>query len=634
MSEILYLRMEELELGLVSLLRASWILATVPIIIACLPLPGLGWFRKILLGFAKRGKILQSNSKLTVPQRFFSHFYVVAIFWTTILLIAVWLYAIRMLPSLIEQDMFSTITSHLTGGSQAFPLSKSLSTKEHVYNVWLSVFLLLLMEVQVVRRFYETIYVFNYSPSARMHIFGYLAGLFFYTAAPLSMCCSFAPEVLNFVKNMVAEFIVKGKDRMLRHEVNVWMFVTPFLKLPWFAWLGAAIFLWGWVHQLRCHEILGSLREKTEKLEEYVIPYGDWFEYVSSPHYSAEIVIYGGLVVASGGADLSLWLLFAFVVANLVFAATETQRWYRHKFDDYPQLGVGLVSLLRTAWIVITLPIVVGLHPLPGLRWLHTTLSQISERGKIVQSNTKLTVPQKFFSHFYAVAILWTTFLLVGVWSYAIGGDSHPHNVWLNVFLLVLMEFHLLRRFYETIYVFNYSPSARMHILTYLLGTLFYILAPLSLCCNFAPQVLDFVKRNGHMSMPKFNNMWMCVTPFLRLPWYTWIGALIFLWGWIHQLRCHQILGSLRDKTEKQKDKYVIPYGDWFEYVSSPHYTAEIVIYGGLLVASGGLDVSLWLLFAFVVSNLVFTATETQAWYRHKFDNYPRNRYIIFPFVY
>ncbi|GKC17123.1 polyprenol reductase 2-like protein, partial [Tanacetum coccineum] len=72
----------------------------------------------------------------------------------------------------------------------------------------------------------------------------------------------------------------------------------------------------------------GSLREKTEKLEEYVIPYGDWFEYVSSPHYSAEIVIYGGLLVASGGADLSLWLLFAFVVANLVFAATETQRCF------------------------------------------------------------------------------------------------------------------------------------------------------------------------------------------------------------------------------------------------------------------------------------------------------------------
>ncbi|KVH95971.1 3-oxo-5-alpha-steroid 4-dehydrogenase, C-terminal [Cynara cardunculus var. scolymus] len=306
MSEIMYLRMEELGLGLVSLLRAAWIAATLPILLACLPLPGLGWFRRALLGFAKRGKILPSNStKLTVPQRFFSHFYVVAIFWTTILLVAVWFYALKMLPSLIEHDLFSTITSHLTGGSHAFSWHKSLSTREHVYNVWLSVFLLLLMEVQVLRRFYETIYVFNYSSSARMHIFGYLAGLFFYTAAPLSLCCTFAPEVFDFVKNLVAEFIVKGKDRMSKPEFNIWMF--------------------------------GSLREKTETLEEYVIPYGDWFEYVSSPHYSAEIVIYGGLLVASGGADLSLWLLFTFVVANLVFAATETQRWYHHKFDDYPR---------------------------------------------------------------------------------------------------------------------------------------------------------------------------------------------------------------------------------------------------------------------------------------------------------
>nr|KAJ0215507.1 hypothetical protein LSAT_V11C300119420 [Lactuca sativa] len=309
--------MEELGLGLVSLLRAAWIIATLPILVACLPLPGLGWFRRTLLGFAKRGKILQSNSKLTVPQRFFSHFYVVAIFWTTFLLIAVWFYAIKMLPSLIEQDLFSTITSHLTGGSHAFPLNKSLSTKEHVYNVWLSVFLLLLMEAQVLRRFYETIYVFNYSPSARMHIFGYLAGLFFYTAAPLSLCCTFAPEVFDFVKNLVAEFIVRGKDRMSRPEFNIWMFVTPFLTLRWYSWIGGAIFLWGWIHQLRCHEILGSLREKTEKLEDYVIPYGDWFEYVSSPHYSAEIVIYGGLVVASGGGDLSLWLLFTFVQLSI-----------------------------------------------------------------------------------------------------------------------------------------------------------------------------------------------------------------------------------------------------------------------------------------------------------------------------
>ncbi|KAL4569745.1 hypothetical protein LXL04_025387 [Taraxacum kok-saghyz] len=225
---------------------------------------------------------------------------------------------------------------------------------------------------------------------------------------------------------------------------------------------------------------------------------------------------------------------------------------------------MDLVSLLRAAWIVIIFPIVVAFVPLPGIRWLNTTLLHMSERGKILQLNSKLTVPQRFFLHFYVVAILWTTLLLVGVWSYATGGGSHDSY---DTFL------------YETIYVFNYSQSARMHIAIYLMGIFFYIMAPLSLCCNFVPQVFDFMKEKHRMSRQGFDNIWMFATPFLRLPWYTWVGASIFLWGWVRQLRCHQILGSLRDKTEK-RDDYVIPYGDWFEYVSSPHYIAEIVFFG------------------------------------------------------
>ncbi|KAL0365624.1 UNVERIFIED_CONTAM: Polyprenol reductase 2 [Sesamum angustifolium] len=93
------------------------------------------------------------------------------------------------------------------------------------------------------------------------------------------------------------------------------------------------------------------------------------------------------------------------------------------------------------------------------------------------------------------------------------------------------------------------------------------------------------------------------------------------------------VKSSLRDNDEKVDD-YAIPRGDWFEYVSSPHYLAEIVIYGGLVVASGFSDITIWLLFGFVVANLVFAAAETQRWYIRKFDNYPRNRYAVIPFVY
>jgi len=47
---------------LVSLLRLSWIAATLPIIIASIPIPKLNFLRQILLGFAKRGKTRHHSS--------------------------------------------------------------------------------------------------------------------------------------------------------------------------------------------------------------------------------------------------------------------------------------------------------------------------------------------------------------------------------------------------------------------------------------------------------------------------------------------------------------------------------------------------------------------------------------------
>ncbi|KAJ6906287.1 LOW QUALITY PROTEIN: hypothetical protein NC652_023895 [Populus alba x Populus x berolinensis] len=486
-----------MELGLVELLRAAWIAGTLPILIASLPCSWLGSFHGLVLGFARRGKIMQSSShrKFTVPQRFFSHFYVVAVAWTTLLLLGTSIYAYRMTPIVSEPFFYSDLGSYLAGRSNIFSFHRSrLMSLENRYRVWLSVFLLLLMEVQVSRRLFETAYVFKYSASARMHIFGYLTGLFFYTAAPLTLCCTCAPEVLKFGINEVSEFILKGTSSMQNIEFHWWDFVNPLLKLGWCQWIGAVIFFWGWIHQLRCHAILmaillllkrkekenklpvyfsgricqkcyacsyimtkvlkmpqslashcvlkqtfnvvkfglstsykkkgghcnvklpkgslwklddfqcnevillhvcrreftsililvcdiywcfvavivsipklercfngrdatpnqltmelwllGSLREHVGKADEYVIPRGDWFEIVSSPHYLAEIVIYAGMVFASGGADLTIWLVFGFVVSNLVFAAAETHRWYLQKFDNYPSNRVAIIPFL------------------------------------------------------------------------------------------------------------------------------------------------------------------------------------------------------------------------------------------------------------------------------------------------
>ncbi|XP_074589275.1 polyprenal reductase 1-like [Curcuma longa] len=325
--------------GFTVALRLAWIAATLPILLASLPIRPLGFLHRMLIGFAARGKIMKkSTSRFTLPQKYFLHFYLVALALTTFLAFSIWFYAYeKMLPLASESLGYETTASYLTGGAHIFSFNKApLVNFELKHQVWRTVFVLLLMDFQVLRRAYETVYVFNYSPSARMHFFGYLAGLFFYTAAPISLGVSCAPEALTYARNQILELILNGKEQMPDIQIDWVLVFKPFIYLEWQQWIGAIIFFWGWLHQYYCHAILGSLR-RNRQADEYVIPHGDWFAHVSCPHYLAEIIIYLGILVASGGSDVTIWLLFLFVISNLAFAAAETHRWYCEKFDDYPK---------------------------------------------------------------------------------------------------------------------------------------------------------------------------------------------------------------------------------------------------------------------------------------------------------
>ncbi|XP_048632985.1 polyprenol reductase 2-like [Brassica napus] len=268
------------------------------------------------------------------------------------------------------------------------------------------------------------------------------------------------------------------------------------------------------------------------------------------------------------------------------------------------ELGIWTVWLVRAAWIATILLMVIGSIPISKLRLFHELMLIFAGRGKILQPSSsqticplllvllwrqKWTVPQKYFSHFYVVGVVWTTFLFAMTWMYALkmapltGGSHVEHwfKVWRAVFLLLLMEIHVLRRLIESFYVFNYSPCARMNILGYFTGLF------LSLSINIAPEVVTFA---GNQILKDAKML---------------------------------IQGSLR-KSPSQAKEYIIPHGDWF----------EMVLYVGLLLASGGTDVTIWLLFGFVVGNLTVAAGETHRWYLRKFENYPANRSAIFPYVY
>ena len=336
-----------MDLGVITfLLRLAWIAGILPILVASVPIKSLNFFHKTLLRFAARGKILQSSDKFAVPQKYFLHFYLVAVVLTTCLTVSTWFYAYReMILVTTEPFQYSTGTINLTGGPHKISGHKyHITSARQRLQVWRTVFVLLLMEAQVLRRLYETQNVFVYSPTAKMHILGYLTGLFFYTAAPLSLGSTCALEALRYLVVQITEFVIKGWTQ-LPVEFEWREMVKPLMDLGWCQWIGAAIFIWGWWHQLCCHAILGSLR-KCRGANDYVIPHGDWFDYVSCPHYLAEIVIYAGILVASGGLDATVWLLFLFVVANLIFAAAETHRWYRLKFDTYPKSRKAIIPFI------------------------------------------------------------------------------------------------------------------------------------------------------------------------------------------------------------------------------------------------------------------------------------------------
>ena len=108
----------------------------------------------------------------------------------------------------------------------------------------------------------------------------------------------------------------------------------------------------------------------------------------------------------------------------------------------------------------------------------------------------------------------------------------------------------------------------------------------------------------------------------------------LFIWANYHQYKCHVILGQLTAYTPSGRKAYKIPYGDWFEYVSSPHYFAEIIIYIALFLVMQGLSQRSMFLVLFVILNLSLGASITHDWYKKKFDSYPKTRSRIIPYLY
>jgi 3-oxo-5-alpha-steroid 4-dehydrogenase 1 len=99
----------------------------------------------------------------------------------------------------------------------------------------------------------------------------------------------------------------------------------------------------------------------------------------------------------------------------------------------------------------------------------------------------------------------------------------------------------------------------------------------------------------------------------------------ISFWSTIY---CEHIMRCLRDGTG---ERYKIPRGFLFEYVSSPQYFTELLSFLGWTIMTwspAGL-----VIFCISLANLVPRALQTHQWYREKFEDYPKNRKALIPFI-
>ncbi|KAF8793301.1 polyprenol reductase-like [Argiope bruennichi] len=246
-------------------------------------------------------------------------------------------------------------------------------------------------------------------------------------------------------------------------------------------------------------------------------------------------------------------------------------------------------------------------------------------------------IPKRWFSHFYVFAVVYFLFITKAVLLRYFGNVSSPFFVQLLnllgsskregivsaesvVILSILLFLQVCRRCYECLFVSVYS-DAKMNISHYIVGFTFYFGVGLSLLHD-AP---GFEKFNDH-SVNYISGKWVTL-PHL-------IGVVLFLSAFNLQFKTHKTLASLRKTGDKVTSTgHYLPTSGFFEYVSCPHYFAEIVIYLSGCIILGGKSYSWWLVCLWTVCSQILTGLMSHQWYKKTFKNYPVKRKAVIPFL-
>ena len=106
------------------------------------------------------------------------------------------------------------------------------------------------------------------------------------------------------------------------------------------------------------------------------------------------------------------------------------------------------------------------------------------------------------------------------------------------------------------------------------------------------------------------------------------LGLTLFALGMFINIKSDYSLINLRKSSP---DEYKIPTGWLFDYVSCPNYLGEILEWLGFAILAWNLPALSF--FVWTAANLIPRALANHRWYYEHFDNYPRGRKALIPWI-
>jgi 3-oxo-5-alpha-steroid 4-dehydrogenase 1 len=119
-----------------------------------------------------------------------------------------------------------------------------------------------------------------------------------------------------------------------------------------------------------------------------------------------------------------------------------------------------------------------------------------------------------------------------------------------------------------------------------------------------------------------YNQNWLTSPHFIG-------GAILFFVGMGINWRADHMLINLRKEGETG---YKIPKGFLFDYITCPNLFGEIIEWGGFALMAWNLPALTFIVWTF--ANLVPRAKNHHDWYLSHFEDYPKERKIVFPYIF